>query len=69
MIKFEKVYVRFIIETSYGSVVELCVSRNKNANLLNIIKDLQKSQADVLEKDSIFVSIQTLIGVVHFIKV
>ena len=40
----------------------------KDADLLNIIKDLQKSQADVLEKDSIFVSIQTLIGVVHFYK-
>lgn len=42
MIKFEKVYVRFIIETSYGSVVELCVSRNKRRQSAKHYKGLAK---------------------------
>lgn len=42
MTKFEKVYVRFIIDTSYGSVVEFCVSRNKRCRSAKHYKGLAK---------------------------
>ena len=54
---------------AYGTVVELCVARNKRRNLLNVIKAWPKSLVDVHERGSCSSLIPTLIGVQPFMLV